>query len=65
MKKFSLVNNEAIRKHLANTSSAKVTHAFPKAQRFGATNPEYILSHLDANKLFTVAALPSQNANPE
>lgn len=41
MKKFSLVSNEDIRKHLANTSPAKVTHSFSKSRRFLDPNPEY------------------------
>lgn len=43
MKKFSLVNNETIRRHLANTSPAKVVHSFSKSRRFDKPNPEYIL----------------------
>ncbi len=42
MKKFSLATNEQIRKHLANSSPAKITHAFPKSRRFGNPNPEYV-----------------------
>jgi len=41
MKKFSLVSNEEIRKHLANTSSAKISHSFSKSRRFLEHNPEY------------------------
>ena len=40
MKKFSLVCNEDIRKHLANTSPAKITHSFSKSRRFLDANPE-------------------------
>jgi len=39
MKKISLVDNEKIRKHLANNSPAKITHAFPKSRRFSNPNP--------------------------
>jgi hypothetical protein len=41
MKKFSLVSNESVRKHLANTSPAKITNAFAKSPRFMRANPEY------------------------
>jgi len=56
-KKISIVPNEAIRKHLANNSTAKVTHAFPKATRFSPPNPEYFFLYLGANK-HSMAALP-------
>ena len=65
MKKFSLITNDAVRSHLANNSPAKVTHAFPKAKRFGNKNPEYPRVYSDVNKLTTVRNLhypPYRNA---
>lgn len=50
MKKFSLISNENIRKHLANTSPAKITHSFSKSKRFLEVNPEYCYIYLDASK---------------
>jgi len=41
MKKFSLLPNEKVRKHLANTSPAKFICAFAKSPRFMRANPEY------------------------
>jgi hypothetical protein len=54
MKKFSLIDNDKIRKHLANTSPAKVTHAFPKSRRFSNPNPEYRMSKLDVRRHSTI-----------
>ena len=39
MTHISTVNPEIIRKHLANNSPAKITHAFPKSKRFPEPNP--------------------------
>ena len=50
MKKFSLLTNEQVRKHLANTSTAKVTHVFPKAKRFSNPNPEYVCFDIGVKK---------------
>lgn len=58
MKKFSLIDNDKIRKHLANTSPAKITHAFPKSKRFSNPNPEYRMEHLDARKHSTIQRNP-------
>lgn len=55
MKKFSLVSNENIRKHLANTSPAKITHSFSKSRRFLDPNPEYPDRHSDAKRPITAA----------
>ena len=61
MKKISLVSNENIRKHLANTSPAKITHSFSKSRRFLDPNPEYPFDNPDANRPTTVALLHSPN----
>ena len=62
MKKFSLITNENIRKHLANNSPAKITHSFSKSRRFLDPNPEYPHCHTDAKRPTMVALLRSPNA---
>jgi len=61
MKRFSLVDNEAIRKHLANRSTSKMAHAFSKSQRFLPATPEYQQTYTDANKLLIVIVRHSTN----
>jgi hypothetical protein len=72
MKKFSLLTNDQIRKHLANTSPAKVTHSFSKTRRFFNSNPEYLTPHPDAKRpsmaalpLFPTATAASDSANAQ
>ena len=60
MKKFSLLSNEQIRKHLANTSPAKVTHSFSKSKRFTKKDPQFDIIYSGARKPSTAVLLPSQ-----